>query len=119
MALLLLFMVGGPLYRQLLEGKNTYIPRWIMYRNAAINLVQAEFFIEGAGGERVKLEPFDTNSQGPHCIVGREALEHLIAELGVKHRDQDGGGALVVNARIAKHWGWKRIYEERRFELRP
>jgi hypothetical protein len=117
MTSLLLFMFAGPLYRQLLGGRNTYLPRWVMFRNAAINLVQAKFFIEGADEGRLKLEPFDTNSPAPpHRIVGREELESIIAELRVEHRGQ-GGDALVVNARIAKHWGWKGIYEARRFEL--
>jgi hypothetical protein len=117
MASLLLFMFAGPFYRQLLDGRNTYLPRWVMFRNAAINLVQAEFFIEGPDEERLKIEPFDTNSlEAPHRIVGREELESIIAELKVDYRGQ-GGDALVVNARIAKHRGWKGLYEGRRFEL--
>lgn len=105
----LLFVVGGPFARQVLEWPDRHLSRWIMFRSVGLTLIDARFYRREPGGQLVRAE---RPSRPGASVVGPGQPERLTTyeELEAAARDlcvSLGPEADVrVVSRVATPQGW-------------
>ena len=119
--LLMLYVVFGPFYKQVLKGKGNAFRAWRMYHSRGIGVCAVEFYIRQPDGRIEYIDYFKT--LGYDKLVGlphrsRRILgEKGVLEVGQRLRKKVGTAAdLRVNARIGTRDGWKTLYVDKRIE---
>ena len=119
--LLMLYVVFGPFYKQVLKGKSDAFRAWQMYHTRGIGICDVEFYIRHPDGRIEHIDRFQTLGRdkllGSHHhsrrIMGAEGM----LKVGQRIRQKVGGTAdLRVNARIGTRDGWKTLYVDKRIE---
>ena len=119
--LLMLYVVFGPTYKQILKRKSNVIPGWQMYHTRGINICDVEFYIRHPDGriehiDHFKILGYDKLLKLHHHsrrIVGGKG----VLDMGQRLRQKVGAAVdLRVNARVGTHDGWKTLYMDKRIE---
>jgi|GEM_PF-1212040 len=117
-ALLSAWIVGGPLYKQVLGGKTRWVRTWVMFGNTGKGAVAARFETVDEAGERSALDHFELLEQPrpysfderPHksawMIHSKGQFDKLVKRIC---RKLGRGADLRAEARIARGRGWKRL----------
>ena len=119
--LLMLYVVFGPTYKQILKRKSNVVPGWQMYHTRGINICDVEFYIRHSDGRIEHIDYFK--------ILGYDKLLKLhhhsrriaggkgVLDVGQRLRQKVGATVdLRVNARIGTPDGWKTLYVDKRIE---
>ena len=53
------YLVAGPFYRQFLDGRSRYFPKWTMYSGSNLDLCEVRFHTAGAAVDRFGVLGFD------------------------------------------------------------
>ena len=119
--LLMLYVVFGPFYKQVLKGKSVAFRAWRMYHTRGIDICDVQFYIRHPEGRIEHIDRFE--------LLGRDRLlrshhhsRRIMGEKGVLavgRRIRQKVGATVdlrVNARIGTRDGWKTLYVDKRIE---
>ena len=119
--LLMLYVVFGPFYTQVLKGKSNLFRAWQMYHTRGIDVCDVQFYIRHPDG---RIEHIDHLQ-----VLGRDKLlrshhhsRRIMGETDVlrvgQHIRQKVGAAvdLRVNARIGTRDGWKTLYVDKHIE---
>ena len=119
--LLMLYVIFGPFYRQVLKGKGDVIPAWRMYHTRGIGVCDVEFYIRHPDGRIEDIDHFKILGYDKllkfHHHSRRIRREKGVLEVGRRMRQQVGNAAdLRVNARIGTREGWKTLYVDKRIE---
>lgn len=109
-ALVALWIVGGPFYRQVLGGRWEALRAWRMFHSRGIDTIEVRFERVRPDGTREPLERFaalgrsrDDTRLAERRLVGREQLQRAVRQLC----GQLGAGTdLRGHARIAVEAGW-------------
>jgi hypothetical protein len=112
-----LFMILGPLYRQVLGGEHWFFRPWIMFTETGNDIVLAEFYEISADGKRARLDRFKILGYSDPDRAPRKVREiRNIDELGQVEDilcERLGPNAHIeVTARIAKRQGWQNLHRE-------
>ena len=119
--LLMLYVVFGPFYKQVLKGKSRVLRAWQMYHIRGLNICDAEFYIRHPDGRIEYIDHFKVlgydkllklHHHSRRIVGGKGVLE-------VAQRLRQKVGATVdlrVNARIGTRDGWKTLYVDRQIE---
>ena len=119
--LLMLYVVFGPFYKQVLKGKGNAFRAWRMYQTRGIGVCAVEFYIRHPDGriehiDYLKTLGYDKLRRVPHRsrrIMGGKG----VLKVGQRIRQKVGGAAdLRVNARIGTRDGWETLYVDKRIE---
>ena len=119
--LLMLYVVFGPVYRQVLKGKNVVIPAWRMYHTRGIGVCDVEFYIRHPDGRIEYIDYFKVLDYDKllklHHHFRRIRREKGVLEVGQRLRQKIGNVVdLRVNARMGTRKGWKILYVDKRIE---
>ena len=119
--LLMLYVVFGPFYKQVLKGKSRAFRAWQMYHIRGLNICDVEFYIRHPDGRIEYIDHFK--------VLGYDKLLKLhhhsrrimggkgVLEVAQRLRQKVGATVdLRVNARIGTRDGWKTLYVDRRIE---
>ena len=120
-ALLMLYAVFSPFYRQVLKGKSRAFRAWRMYHTRGIDICDVEFYIRHPDGRIEHIDYFKTLGYDKflksHHSTRRIMREHGVLEVGRLLRQKVGNVVdLRVNARIGTREGWKTLYVDKRIE---
>lgn len=79
-ALIAGFMIGGPVYRQLLGGESRMIRQWTMFGDIAVEVCRARYFRRTGSGPDVPVDRLETlgypsQSAAPKHLVHIHSLE--------------------------------------------
>jgi hypothetical protein len=119
--LLMLYVVFGPFYKQVLNGKGDTFRAWQMYHTRGIGICDVEFYIRHPDGriehiDYLKTLGYDKLRGVPHRsrrIMGSKG----VLSMGQRLRQKVGAAAdLRVNARIGTRDGWQTLYADKRIE---
>ena len=119
--LLMLYVVFGPFYKQVLKGKSDVFRAWRMYHTRGIGVCDVEFYIRHPNG---RIEPINYSKMlgydkllKLHHHSRRIMGEKGVLEVGQRLRQKVGDAVnLRVNARIGTREGWKTLYVDKRIE---
>lgn len=119
--LMVLHIVGGPFYRQVLKGKSYVFRPWRMFHAKGLHICDVEFFIRHPDGRIEKIDHFKTLGYDDFLkappYIRRIHGEEGVLRVGRLIRAKVGHAAdLRVNARIAIRQGWKPLYTDKRVE---
>ena len=119
--LLMLYVVFGPFYKQVLKGKSVAFRAWRMYHTRGIDICDVQFYIRHPDGRIEHIDRFE--------LLGRDKLlrshhhsrrimgEKGVLEVGRRIRQKVGPTVdLRVNARIGTRDGWKTLYVDKRIK---
>ncbi len=119
--LLMLYVVFGPFYKQVLKGKSDAFRAWQMYHTRGIGICDVEFYIRHLDGciehiDHFKILGYDKLLKSHHS-ARRIMREQGVLEMGQRMRQKVGDTAdLRVNARIGTRDGWEALYVDKRIE---
>ena len=119
--LLMLQVVFGPAYKQILKGKSNVLPAWQMYHTRGIGICDVEFYIRHPDGRIEHIDHFKTLEYDKllklHHHSRRIRGEKGVSRVGQRIRQKVGATVdLRVNARIGTRDGWKTLYVDKRIE---
>ena len=119
--LLMLYVVFGPFYKQVLKGKSNALPSWRMYHTRGIGICDVEFYIRHPDGRSEHINHFETLDYDKllklHHHSRRIRYTKGVLEVGQLMRQKVGNDVdLRVNARIGTREGWKTLYVDKRIE---
>ena len=107
------FMIAGPYYRQVLEGRNPAFKRWRMLSGWGLDVCAAEFVQQGPDGPRridrlQVLHGYEHWWEAPHevRVLGDPAA---VFEAGAALCERLGPADIRVEARCATLLGWRSI----------
>ena len=120
-ALLMLYTVFSPFYKQVLKGKSDAFRAWQMYHTRGIGICDVEFYIRHPDGRIEYIDHFKALGYdkllGSHHHSRRIRRAKGVLEVGQRMRQKVGDTAdLRVNARIGTRDGWKTLYVDKRIE---
>ena len=118
--LLMLCIVLGPSYKQVLKGKST-IGGWRMYYGRGFGVCDVEFYIRHPDGRIEYIDHFKALGYDKllklHHHSRRIRRAKGVLEVGQRMRQKVGNDVdLRVNARIGTRDGWKTLYVDKRIE---
>ena len=119
--LLMLYVVFGPFYKQVLKGKSRAFRSWQMYHIRGLGICDVEFYIRHPDGRIEHIDHFKALGYDKlrklHHYSRRIVHEKGVLEVEKRMRQKVGGAAdLRVNARIGTRDGWKTLYVDKRVE---
>ena len=119
--LLMLYVVFGPFYKQVLKGKGNLFRAWRMYHTRGIDVCDVQFYIRHSDGRIEHIDRFQALDRdkllGSHHHSRRIMGETDVLRVGQRIRQQVGAAVdLRVNARIGTRDGWKTLYVDKRIE---
>ena len=119
--LLMLYVVFGPFYKQVLKGKSTAFRSWQMYHLRGLGICAVEFYIRHPDGRIEHIDHFKTldydKLRSLHHHSRRIMGGKGVLKVGQRIRQKVGGAAdLRVNARIGTRDGWETLYVDKRIE---
>ena len=119
--LLMLYVVFGPFYKQVLKGKSSTFWAWRMYHTRGIGICDVEFYIRHPDGRIEHINHFKTLNYAKllklHHHSRRIRYTKGVLEVGQLMRQKVGNDVdLRVNARIGTREGWKTLYVDKRIE---
>ncbi len=120
-ALLMLYVVFGPFYKQVLKGRSRAFRSWQMYHTRGIDICAAEFYIRHPDGRIEHIDYFKILEYNK-LLKLRHSARRIMGEKGVlkvgrRLRQKMGNVVdLRVNARIGTRDGWKTLYVDKRIE---
>ena len=119
--LLMLYVVFGPFYKQVLKGKSDAFRAWRMYHTRGIGVCDVEFFIRHPDGRIDHIDHFKVLGYDKllklHHHSRRIMREKGVLVVGQRLRQKVGNVVdLRVNARIGTRDGWKTLYVGKRIE---
>ena len=119
--LLMLYVVFGPFYKQVLNGKGDTFRAWQMYHTRGIGICDVEFYIRHPDGRIEYIDHFKALGYDKllklHHHSRRIRRAKGVLEVGQRMRQKVGDTAdLRVNARIGTRDGWKTLYVDKRIE---
>ena len=119
--LLMLYVVFGPFYKQVLKGKSRAFRSWQMYHIRGLGICDVEFYIRHPDGRIEHIDHFKVlgydKLRKSHHYSRRIVHETGVLEVEKRMRQKVGGTAdLRVNARIGTRDGWKTLYVDKRVE---
>ena len=119
--LLMLYVVFGPFYKQVLKGKSDAFRAWQMYHTRGIGVCDVEFYIRHPDGRIEYIDHFKALGYDKllklHHYSRRIRRAKGVLEVGQRMRQKVGDTAdLRVNARIGTREGWKTLYVDKRIE---
>ena len=119
--LLMLYVVFGPFYKQVLKGKSDAFRAWQMYHTRGIGVCDVEFYIRHPDGRIEYIDHFKALGYDKllklHHHSRRIRRAKGVLEVGQGMRQKVGDTAdLRVNARIGTRDGWKTLYVDKRIE---
>ena len=119
--LLMLYVVSGPFYKQVLKGKGNAFRAWRMYQTRGIGVCAVEFYIRHPDGRIEHIDYLKTlgydKLRGLHHHSRRIMREKGVLDVGQRLRQRIGAAAdLRVNARIGTRDGWETLYVDKRIE---
>ena len=120
-SLLMLYVVFGPFYKQVLKGKSRAFRSWQMYHSRGLGICDVEFYIRHPDGRIEYIDHFkilDYNKlRKLHHHSRRIMGEEGVLKVGQRLRQKVGNVVdLRVNARIGTREGWKTLYVDKRIE---
>ncbi len=120
-SLLMLYVVFGPFYKQVLKGKSDAFRAWRMYHTRGIGVCDVEFFIRHSDGRIDHIDYFKVLGYDKlrklHHHSRRIMGEKGVLEVGQRLRQKVGSVVdLRVNARIGTRDGWKTLYVDKRID---
>ena len=119
--LLMLYVVFGPFYKQVLKGTSTAFRAWRMYHSRGIGICDVDFYIRHPDGRIEHIDHFKTLGYDKllklHHHSRRIRYAKGVLEVGQLMRQKAGNDVdLRVNARIGAREGWKTLYVDKRIE---
>ena len=119
--LLMLYVVFGPFYKQVLRGKGNLFRAWRMYHTRGINVCDVQFYIRHPDGRIEHIDHFQALGRDKllrsHHHSRRIMGETGVLRVGQRIRQKVGAAVdLRVNARIGTRDGWKPLYVDKRIE---
>ena len=119
--LLMLYVVFGPFYKQVLKGKGNLFRAWRMYHTRGIDVCDVQFYIRHPDGRIEHIDRFEALGRdkllGSHHSARRIMGETGVLRVGQRIRQKVGAAVdLRVNARIGTRNGWKTLYVDKRIE---
>lgn len=119
--LLLLYVVFGPFYKQVLEGKGNLFRAWQMYHTRGIDVCDVQFYIRHPDGRIEHIDHLQVLGRdkllGSHHHSRRIMGETGVLRVGQRIRQKMGAAVdLRVNARIGTRDGWKTLYVDKYIE---
>ena len=119
--LLMLYVVFGPFYKQVLNGKGDTFRAWQMYHTRGIGICDVEFYIRHPDGRIEHIDHFKIlgydKSLKLHHSARRIMREQGVLKAGQRLRQKVGNVVdLRVNARIGTREGWKTLYVDKRIK---
>ena len=119
--LLMLYVVFGPFYKQVLKGKGDAFRAWRMYHSRGIGICDVEFYIRHPDGRIEHIDHFKTLGYDKLLKLHHHSRRIMGAEgvlqVGQRMRQKVGAAAdLRVNARIGTRKGWKTLYVDKPIE---
>lgn len=119
--LLMLYVVFGPFYKQVLKGKSHAFRAWRMYHTRGIGVCDVQFYIQHPDGRIEQIDRFQVLGRdkllGSHHHSRRIMGEKGVLRVGQRIRQKVGATVdLRVNARIGTRDGWKTLYVDKRIE---
>ena len=120
-ALLMLYVIFGPFYKQVLKGKGNAFRSWQMYHLRGPGVCAVEFYIRHPDGRIEHIDYFKTlgydKLRSLHHHSRRIMKEKGVLDVGQRLRQRIGADAdLRVNARIGTRDGWQTLYVDKRIE---
>ncbi|MCE2395569.1 hypothetical protein J4G02_13385 [Candidatus Poribacteria bacterium] len=120
-SLLMLYVVFGPFYKQVLKGKSRAFRSWQMYHTRGLGVCDVEFYIRHPDGRIDHIDHFKVLGYDKllklHHHSRRIMGEKGVLEVGQRLRQKVGNVVdLRVNARIGTREGWKTLYMDKRIE---
>ena len=119
--LLMLYVVFGPFYVQVLKGKSKAFRAWRMYHTRGIDICDVQFYIRHPDGRIEHIDHFEALGRDK-LLKSHHHKRRIMGEKGVLavgRRIRQKVGATVdlrVNARIGTRDGWKTLYVDKRIE---
>ena len=117
-ALLLVWMIGGPVARQVFNSGNPFLPGWHMYRGFATGLFSVRMYRMEAGHrvpvDRVAALGFPVWREAPMGVRRVRSPEQLQRQITQVCRALGPEVDLRVEARLAKVDGWRTVLDGRR-----
>jgi hypothetical protein len=107
--LALIFVVGGPVARQVFGSSDRHLARWIMFRTIGLSLVDARFYRRDPGGQLVRVPRIRRNDaravgpREPERLTTYEEVEAAARDLCVA---LGPGADLRIFSRVATEQGW-------------
>ena len=119
--LLMLYVVFGPFYKQVLKGKSNLFRAWRMYHTRGIDVCDVKFYIRHPDGRIEHIDRFEALGRdkllGSHHSARRIMGETGVLRVGQRIRQKVGAAVdLRVNARIGTRDGWKTLYVDKRID---
>ncbi len=119
--LLMLYVVFGPFYKQVLKGRGNLFRSWQMYHTRGIDVCDVQFYIRHPDERIEHIDHLQVLGRdkllGSHHHSRRIMGERGVLRVGQRIRQKMGGAVdLRVNARIGTRDGWKTLYVDKRIE---
>ena len=119
--LLILYVVFGPFYKQVLKCKGNAFWAWRMYHTRGIGTCDVEFYIRHPDGRIEHINHFKALDYDKLLKLHHHSrrIRHAkgVLEVGQLMRQKVGNDVdLRVNARIGTREGWKALYVDKRIE---
>ncbi len=119
--LLMLYVVFGPFYKQVLKGKSDAFRSWQMYHLRGLDVCDVQFYIRHPDGRIEHIDRFQVFGRDKllksHHHSRRLMGEEDVLRVGRRIRQKVGATVdLRVNARIGTREGWKTLYVDKRIE---
>ena len=119
--LLLLYVVFGPFYKQVLKGTGNLFWAWQMYHTRGIDVCDVQFYIRHPDGRIEHIDHLQVLGRdkllGSHHHSRRIMGETGVLRVGQRIRQKMGAAVdLRVNARIGTRDGWKTLYVDKYIE---
>lgn len=110
--ILLVWMIGGPVYRQVFNGTHKAFPAWHMYRSFGTGLMAVELYVQ-RGDTRERIDRLAALGYGPktrppgsvRVIKSKAQLDRQVRQICEVLGDVD----LRVEARIGRVRGWQTV----------
>lgn len=120
-ALLMLYVIFGPFYKEVLKGKSRAFRSWPMYHTRGLGVCDVQFYIRHPDGRIEYINHFKVLDYDKllklHHHSRRIKRAKGVLEVGQRLRQKVGEAAdLRVNARIGTSEGWKTLYADKRIE---
>lgn len=115
MALVTLFVVGGPFVRQVLRQPIQALRPWVMFQNYGAEICDLRLYEVADDGslvrqDRCELLGYPDCEDLPHAMWRANTLGESNGQLRQICRDHDGG-ELRATLQCGGRWGWKPHYQ--------
>ena len=116
--LVLLYIVGGPFYKHVLNGKSTAFRSWKMFHARGLGLCDVEFYIRRPDGrtkiiDRFKTLGYDDFLKAPRYLRRIKGAKDLTTVSQLIRQEVGQAVDLRINARIATRKGWETLYVDK------